>query len=229
MGTTSTSLPRTLAEAARLLQAGLEAQLRVHLPLEALEAFAEGKILKEEWDSVADHVALCGECNSLLRFGVLGQKESDEQVPDQWIEQDWARVQQRLRMEDRIPADVKAAPAAALRRRVVSEWTRFEEPAGSAESAAADTEIEGLYDEVTALTRARQEAPNKDGRKVIDLQLKRAVTRLRKLQAEEAERFRKDFDSRLDAPLGTGRKLLDQADRLIEELEDLTSADTSAG
>ncbi|MCP4663028.1 MAG: hypothetical protein GY856_47155 [bacterium] len=85
-----------------------------------------------------------------------------------------------------------------------------------------EDEIGRLYDEIAALA-ARCNGSGTDAE--LEASLEAAWTRLRELQAKEAERFRHDFEASLAMPLDAGARILDEARALRRELEDPSSTD----
>ncbi len=85
-----------------------------------------------------------------------------------------------------------------------------------------ENQIEGLYDEIIALTEHPASRPNRNE------EIESAYARLRVLQQAEAEQFRKRFEAGLKMPIDAGEKILARARTLRKELEDLASSDAAA-
>ncbi|RMH19555.1 MAG: addiction module antidote protein, HigA family [Acidobacteria bacterium] len=101
-------------------------------------------------------------------------------------------------------------------------------PAGpSIDSEAAGDEIGRLYDEIADLTAKLDELPDEGGepiaRALLEARIDAAYVELRRLQHEEAERYRRSFASSLELPIDAGSRVLDEARALRRALEAVAS------
>jgi hypothetical protein len=91
-----------------------------------------------------------------------------------------------------------------------------------AENPSREDEIERLYDEIIALVHDQIV----DGQSRDD-DIERSYSRLRELQATAAREFRTQFEASLAMPIDAGKRILDRAHALREELENLAARDAA--
>ena len=110
--------------------------------------------------------------------------------------------------------EVKGAPN-LLRGTLVAKTTEI--PSHS----QAEDEIGRLYDEIADL--ANETSPDA----AVEKRIEALWARLRRLQAEEAQRFHEAFEASLAMPIDAGARILAEARALRRELENTTSPDAS--
>ncbi len=91
------------------------------------------------------------------------------------------------------------------------------------ESRSVEEQIEGLYDEIIALTREASADDLSCGEEI-----DRKWAHLLELQQAEAAQFRERFETGLNMPIDAGQQILDRAAVLREEVADLISANRPA-
>lgn len=112
--------------------------------------------------------------------------------------------------------------------RQLSDWARIAEPkqdstssSPTASVSSMSKQIEDIYTEIAQL----QSHLDTSNREQIEKRIDEKLDRLRDLQAREAERMRKVFESQLEMPLGAGQEAIDRADSLLENYEDSSTED----
>ena len=83
-----------------------------------------------------------------------------------------------------------------------------------------DAEVRLLYEEIDRLHRQQRDANTDD----LEATIAQKMERLRQLQNREAQRFRDQFESRLEMPIDAGRRILEQARKLRRRFEDSAAA-----
>ena len=120
--------------------------------------------------------------------------------------------------EDRPPS------ASAVARELESIADASRPPPRHAEPVAVEDQIERLYNEIIALTRAESSARGSSRADEVE----RAYARLLELQTAEAKQYRERFEASLNMPIDAGERILARARALREELEDLAPSDPAA-
>ncbi len=176
----------SLTVALRAYQQSKQADLGPHCSLPELEAYYRKQLPEINLDTISDHLAYCSDCCLLLLYAVAAPDQEGEVFVSPKMQLELAKAQQRV--------------TAALAR---------EEP-------DFDSEIDQVYDEISALSRDPS-SPDRDA-KISD-----AFSRIKDLEHREADQFQKRFERRLNMPIDAGAKILERAEDLRSHLENLVA------